>query len=141
MPNNDKRRIVWVDDDLLSMDSQIIRLRGAGFDVTQITSVDEAYKHLSDRDFSADLVILDIMMATGETLVGEETNGGLKTGVAFVEKLSREGLLERLKIIFYTITDGDEMRQVGRKYGIQGYKKQNYPGKAIVELVRSVLEN
>lgn len=140
MPEAERKKVVWIDDDAHAMESQMMRLNAAGFDVVQIPTIDEAYRVLSADGYSADLVVLDVMMATGSFLEGEETNGGLKTGIAFIEKVAKEELLDRYKWVFYTITDGDEMRQIGRRFGIQGFKKQNYPGKAIVELISGQLE-
>jgi len=80
------------------------------------------------------------MMASGDLLAGEETNGGLKTGIAFFNKAIEEGLVEKSRWVLYTITDSSEAAELSEKFDVRHYKKQNYPGKAIVQVVREVLD-
>ena len=130
-----RTKIVWIDDDQHSIETQVARLKLANYDVTVMPSVDEAYKTLSDPECEIQCVVLDIMMATGSLLKGKDTEGGLKTGAEFLRFLSSEGLFNKFKWIIYTITDNEDTWSISNELNVPIYKKQNYPGKSFIEVI------
>lgn len=70
------------------------------YEVKLFTDIDSAYKFLTNNCDIIKLVILDVMMPTGELLKDVDTDDGLRTGVRFHEKI-RE-IFPDLPIIVFT---------------------------------------
>ena len=64
-------------------------LRLSGYDVVLQTDVDDALKFFEQNHGRIDLLILDIMMAPGESFQHERTLAGRRTGIFFYERVRR----------------------------------------------------
>lgn len=79
-------QIVLIDDDCGPMDYFKETLKEYGFNVTHITSADDALSLLRDERAlkEAALFLIDIMMPPGKTLSAKDTNFGLTTGLVLI---------------------------------------------------------
>jgi CheY-like chemotaxis protein len=130
-------QIMWIDDDVVNSDAQQEFLTECGFIVEVIDNVDDAWARLSSKKDLPDGIILDIMMGTGDLLKGEPTKGGLTTGQHFLMKMESAGMLDKIKVIIYTIVaDTDAKAEVDR-LGVKYYRKQSHPGRRLVNIAIS----
>ena len=75
--------ILWVDDEVRSIDLYATELQKAGHHVTVVGSVDDAVKSLRSKVF--DIMILDNMMPPGDLFTELDTMHGLRTGIYFAQ--------------------------------------------------------
>ena len=127
--------ILWIDDDGVLLESQKRQISDAGYQLSVVQTVDEAWKVLNAPGATFKGIILDVMMATGALLKDSETNGGLLTGERFLEEMNKAGLLTRHPIFIYTITQNPSTNELARQYNISCYRKHSYPGKQLVKLI------
>ena len=78
--------ILFIDDDKRLMDSYIEELRFHGFHVVFESNVDRALKFLEERLPEVELLILDLLMAPGESFV-HTANEHVTTGGRFYERV------------------------------------------------------
>ena len=93
MTNSNRKHILWVDDDLIMLHSELQLLEMLGHSVTATTSITEAFSILSDESNQVDLILLDLMMSPEDLLGDKETHGGLLTGLYFLDLLASKKLL------------------------------------------------
>ncbi|MGE3915177.1 MAG: hypothetical protein AB7F78_05705 [Hyphomicrobiaceae bacterium] len=129
-------RIVWLDDDGELLENAVVALRRAGYVVDMLTNVGDAWKFLEENAPTIDGLILDIMMATGELLSEENTNGGMRAGAVFLRKFLQNSATSGIKVFVYTIVEDEAVRTAVSDLKIKYFRKQSYPGQAIVQLVR-----
>jgi len=89
------RRILWVDDEIEQLQAHIIFLREKGFEVTPVSSGDDAIAIVGKEDF--DLVLLDEMMPVRDGLSTLEEIKELRPNlpVVMVTKSEEEDLMEQ----------------------------------------------
>lgn len=75
--------ILFVDDEPRGIDSFIEELRLSGYPVISKDDIDSAEQYLQQHHDKIQLVILDIMMPPGGTLIAKDTDNGMKTGILF----------------------------------------------------------
>lgn len=106
--------ILFIDDELRIMATYreylVIKMAPYNQPVAFHSDVDEALDFFENHLGDIDLVILDIMMPHGERFGSEQTNGGLKTGIAFYERI-RELASDLPVIIFTNFYDEDVERK------------------------------
>ena len=95
--------ILFVDDEPRIMDSYLqylkAKLAPLKYEVVFISDIDKAVEFFDQNHDKIDLAILDIMMPPGKFST-EQTNGGLKTGLAFYEKIRLQS--PNMPIIVFT---------------------------------------
>lgn len=79
--------ILFIDDERRYMINYVEELQEADYEVAVHTSVDTASAFFQERAHDVELIILDIMMSPGKTFSHEDTDGGLRTGVRFYERV------------------------------------------------------
>lgn len=102
------------------------------------SNVDEALSFFENRVGEIDLVILDIMMPHGERFGSEKTNGGLKTGIAFYERI-RELAPELPVIIFTNFYDEDIERKFRQDSKCRSLQKVDFLLEEFVAEVKQAL--
>jgi DNA-binding response OmpR family regulator len=75
--------ILFVDDELRYVDSYAEELKMEGFELSPHESVDSAVRFFDQSRDQVELLILDIMMPPGTVFKDVDTEGGLRTGLAF----------------------------------------------------------
>jgi CheY-like chemotaxis protein len=81
-------KIVWIDDDRLYVSPLINDLIDLGHDVRLITDIEEGYKVVLENWQSFDKIFVDIMMAARGSFEVPESEGGLRSGALFIQRLS-----------------------------------------------------
>lgn len=79
--------VLFIDDEPSEMDSFKLELEMAGYQVVFKTKTDDAWVYFEQNEDSIGVVILDVMMPPGDFLGGEDTEGGLRTGALFYNKI------------------------------------------------------
>ena len=125
-------KILWVDDRASTLEIQKLVIEQAGHSVEMAESAHQATEMLKYQKF--DLAILDIMMPD-DGLFGEmETMGGMRTGIFFAQYVRLH--FPDMRIAILSISDpanyDDELLFSN---GIERFRKQDFPGKSILELV------
>jgi DNA-binding response OmpR family regulator len=92
--------ILFVDDERRDNTSYLDELRMSGFKVEFRKDVSVAFSFLSEHLAEIELLILDVMMPRSTLFTEEETNGGLRTGLRFYEKVRQ--IAPTLPIIILT---------------------------------------
>src|SRR5205823_3629743 len=82
--------ILFIDDEENYVRPYIDELRLSGYDVILETDVDAALEFFEGNYREIDLLILDIMMAPGESFQDERTLFGRRTGLFFYERVRRK---------------------------------------------------
>ena len=130
-------RILLCDDDLLAKSWMATALRDGGFDVTEVSTVDECLQAATDQRFN--IAVLDVMMPQG-SLDWIETQGGFATGMAVARRLRQ--VCPEMKIIGISQTPAVEARQWFRT-NVDGFLVKGelfVAPTAIVERIRKAID-
>ena len=79
--------ILFVDDEKRRMKSYIDELKLSGYEVEIKSDVDSALDFFNKNHKQIELLILDIMMPSGNTFENVDTKYGLRTGISLYEKI------------------------------------------------------
>lgn len=96
--------ILFVDDERRVMDSYSLELAICGYDVRFETKVDVAIKFFEAHLSEVELLVLDIMMPTGESFKNSSTARGLRTGLPFYKRV-RQHAPQLPVVILTNVTD------------------------------------
>lgn len=94
--------ILLIDDDKFGMKPYIEELRDAGHNVQLAQDPDQALGVLKQRSGEIELIILDVLMPTGETLSESDTDAGLRTGERLLPVIM--GDYDWIPVIVFSIT-------------------------------------
>ncbi len=109
--------ILFIDDEPQFIKGYIQAFELSGFEVKVVDTIDDAWQILQSRLHDVLAIILDIMMPPGKLLENEKTHEGLRTGVAFIEKL--RGLDEKIPVVVLTNAEKSELGVIyHRNYSI-----------------------
>lgn len=131
--------ILVVDDEKRTLDSYLQELALSGFEVRYESSVDEGLKFLEMNATEVKLLILDVMMPSGEAFDDDATEKGLRTGVYFYERVRKTN--EQLPIMIFTnvVDDGVRRKFEQDKY-CRFFQKEELLPYELAETVRDVLQ-
>jgi len=96
------KQILYVDDEPWFIEPIVDALRCDGYQVDLASNATEAIEKLVRDFYNPDLVILDVIMPSGNSL--QETNGGRRTGIKVFE-IIRKNLNLRVPVLFLTVVD------------------------------------
>jgi len=82
------RRVLFVEDDFITIDSVVTHLRILGHDVRIVDTAEDAVEALMWDDY--EVVFLDVMLPPGNIFSLEETDDGRYTGLCLLELLRRD---------------------------------------------------
>jgi CheY-like chemotaxis protein len=142
MPDNPLtgKKILMVDEELYLIGPYIEVLKDEGYEITTISNVDDALKHLQNHTF--DLITLDVLMPPSKEQVSESNGGNEeKTGLWFFEKIRANPAFRKIPIIFITVTRSaaihNEINAIEERY--TGHKAQILTKPVMLrELLRTV---
>lgn len=113
-----EKRILFIDDEPYFVRSLVEALEDEGYKVDQAVNGTQAIEKLEDS--VPDLIILDIIMPTGERI--SDPNCGRRTGLRDHE-IIRDKMGLKVPIIFVTVVDDPSVhraiRQLERSYGVE----------------------
>ena len=136
--------ILFIDDEPRIMDSYRLylerQLTPDGYQIAFYSNVDEALEYFESHLDEVDLIILDIMMPPGERFSGNKTNGGLKTGLFFYEKI-RESSPDLPVVIFTNFSDESVEKRLRQDRKCRFLQKADYLLDDFVSEVRKSLSN
>jgi CheY-like chemotaxis protein len=116
------KTIMYVDDEPWFVEALVEALRYEEYIVELATNGSEAIDKLKLGDKLPDLVVLDVIMPTGESI--PNTDGGRRTGLK-VHEIIRRQLGLKIPIIFLTVVDDPsverEIESIERSHGIKDF--------------------
>jgi CheY-like chemotaxis protein len=115
--------ILLIDDDTSFLDLTANSLRAAGFDVTAITTSDEAFTHL--QEYIPDLILCDIYLKTSTM-----------DGFTFYQKVQDIKYLQQIPFIFLTGLTDENLAKTGRELGADDYLMKPISSRALVSALR-----
>ena len=115
--------ILFVDDESRGIKNYVEELKLSGYEVTFKDDVDSAFGFLNENSDKIHLVILDVMMPPGKLLRDVDTDGGLRTGMRFHQKIRK--IAPKLPIIIFTNFSSEEL-----EYEINQYEQSKFLRKA-----------
>lgn len=115
------KAILTVDDSASMRQMLAFILKGAGYEVVQATSPDEAIAMALEREF--DLVLTDQNMAGGD-------------GISLIGALRKLPAYASTPIIMLTTESSDEMKSKGRAAGATGWMVKPFDPNRLLEIVR-----
>ncbi|MBW4478664.1 MAG: response regulator [Tolypothrix brevis GSE-NOS-MK-07-07A] len=130
--------ILFVDDERRRMDSYVQDLILSGHEIEFKSDVDSALEFFVDNQTQIKLLILDIMMPTGESFDDDQTHYGLRTGIAFYQKI-REQNPSLPTIIFTNVSDENLAEEISRGSNVLFCQKDNFLPFELEKEVRKIL--
>ena len=101
--------ILFIDDEKRRMKSYVEELELSSYQVKFISDVDSAVEYFKKYQEKVELIILDIMMPTGNSFNSSQTGNGLRTGVPFYEEIRKQKPI--LPIIIFTNVYDEQLLQ------------------------------
>jgi CheY-like chemotaxis protein len=99
-----------VDDDKRRMQSYVQELQFFDYNVNFKADVDEALDFFENNHEQLELVILDIMMPTGNSFSNDRSDNGLRTGICFYERIRSQK--QNLPVIILTNISSTELLEI-----------------------------
>ena len=122
-----KKKILWIDDDIGYIEPHIEEV-GRIYEVVTAHDVDDAWQKILQATKINDPFsgfIVDILLPYGESINAEDADGGLKTGIAFVEQLKATENYRSIPVVVFTIRWSADVDELTKKYGIPVIRKQD----------------
>jgi CheY-like chemotaxis protein len=130
--------IVFIDDDRRYIQDYIEELRSFGYDALQQYNVDEALDFVVKKQTEIKLVVLDMMIPSGERLKDKDKDHGRRTGELFLVELEKVIGKIPFPCIFFTHVNIDHLNS---KFNCQKLQKEEYTpyelAKEINELMKA----
>ena len=101
--------ILFIDDEKRRMKSYVEELEFSSYQVEFISDVDSAVEYFKKYQEKLELIILDIMMPTGNSFDSRQTKNGLRTGVSFYEEIRKQKPI--LPIMIFTNVWDEQLLQ------------------------------
>ena len=130
--------ILFVDDEKRRMISYVEDLEWSGHKVKFKSDVDSALEAFEQYQDQIEVLILDIMMPTGESFSDNQTNNGLRTGVSFYTKI-REHNTTLPIIILTNVSDARLAKSIAQDSKSSFCQKENFLPFELTEKVKEIL--
>ncbi|MFN8472515.1 MAG: response regulator [Anaerolineae bacterium] len=130
--------ILLVDDERGRMASHVMQLEMSGYQVKSIATVDDALAYLEAHGGEIQLLILDIMMASGNSFTRSETMDGLRTGLEFYKRV-RQQMPDLPVVVFTNVTHETVVRSLRQEKNCRVLLKPNYLPSEFRDEVRAIL--
>ena len=128
MEQNNKKRIMVVEDDVFVMDIYQMKLSQSGFDVISASNGLEAIKKLEKEEDMPDLILLDIIMPYMD-------------GLEVLKKVSENEKWKNIPVILLTNLSQKEEIEEGMKLGARDYLiKSHFTPSEVLEKVNNQLK-
>jgi CheY-like chemotaxis protein len=122
-----RNKILVIDDDTRLLELLTASLEDNGFDVTGLSTSDEAYALL--RKFVPDLILCDINLETS-------TMGGF----TFYEKIQELKHVQSIPFVFLTGLTDEALVRTGKELGVDDYLMKPISGQTLVSTIRGKIK-
>lgn len=130
--------ILFIDDEKRYSTIYVEAIEDEGHVVEFQKDVDEAWGFFDANADDIDLIVLDIMMSPGSTFGDEDTEGGLRTGLFFYERV-REKAPDLPVVILTNASDEELIDRFRGEVRCWFRQKKNYLPFEIAREVRRIL--
>jgi CheY-like chemotaxis protein len=120
-------KVLVIDDDVRLLELLTTSLEDNGFDVTALSTSDEAYTLL--RKFTPDLILCDINLETS-------TMGGF----TFYEKVQKLKNIQSVPFVFFTGLTDETLVRTGKELGVDDYLMKPISEQTLVSALRGKLK-
>jgi len=103
------KKILFVDDEIRWTTTYVEELQAEGYEVHQVTNVDNALQFFQKNRHYIALLILDLMMPPGSSFTNEETHIGMRTGVCFYDTIRQ--MAPKLYVIILTNVSDEKVKE------------------------------
>ncbi|ESS71676.1 CheY-like receiver [Methyloglobulus morosus KoM1] len=101
--------ILWLDDDNdSSLMGYLDEIRDNNYLVKRSQTPDEFFNDLNKNYRNVQLIIMDIMIPTGNKITPEESKSGLITGQCVINKIKQDNLTTNIPILILTVVERQE---------------------------------
>jgi CheY-like chemotaxis protein len=126
-PRKQREKLLVIDDDVRLLDLLAASLEDGGFDVTALSTSDEAYALL--RKLTPDLILCDINLETS-------TMGGF----TFYERVQELKHLQNIPFIFLTGLTDEALVRTGKELGVDDYLMKPISEQTLLSTLRGKLK-
>ena len=118
-----KIKILLIDSDemmrIYFRDVFWIHGRSDTYEISMVSSLEEAEKTITDKDTKPDTIFLDIMMvSSGGRSSGDEQ---IKKNLSFIERIKNDKELSSVKIIIFSNKKEESIKDEASKLGVDGF--------------------
>lgn len=132
--------ILFVDDEKRRMKSYVEELELSNFQVEFKPDVDSALEAFAQHQDQIELLILDIMMPTGDSFSDNQTTHGLRTGFAFYQKIREQN--PNLPIVIFTnVSDESLVKEINQDKQSAFCQKDSFLPFKLAEKVQAMLKS
>ena len=124
---SEKQKILMVDDDEIHLTTTEFLLE-TEYEICKVPSGAEALRLLCNREFSPDLIMLDVIMPTMD-------------GWEIFNRIREINFLKNVPIVFLTSLDEEEEREKAFKLGAADYIIKPYKVEELKSRIKKAIEN
>ncbi len=117
--------IVFVDDDRIYIKNYLEEL-SENYVVHHEYSIDRAFEFIIDNSENIELLVLDMMMPSGDLLKDKDNDNGRRTGNLFIEELKKKIDLTLFPIIIFTHVNIQNLPAIVIGVKIQKLQKEDF---------------
>jgi CheY-like chemotaxis protein len=121
--------IIFIDDEPRYITAYVQAFELTGFKVLIISDIDRAWEVISSQTDEVDAIMLDVMMPPGRLLNMEDTMEGLRTGLAFLDRL--KNLDERIPVVILTNANKKDFGKIPHQNCLIYEKKEIDPWRLV----------
>lgn len=131
--------ILMIDDEKRTLDSYLQELTLSDFTVRYESSVDAGLNYLEENSGDIELLILDLMMPSGQAFSQDETDKGMRTGIVFYQRVRRT--FEHLPVMILTNNVDEGIRRIfEQEPHCRFFRKEDLLPFELVEEVKNFLQ-
>jgi CheY-like chemotaxis protein len=117
--------IIFVDDDKIYIQDYLEELSDA-YTVHHEYNIDKAFKFIIENSQSIKLLVLDMMIPSGNLLKDKDNDNGRRTGNLFIEELKKNIDLTLFPIIIFTHVNIQNISSVVSGVHLQKFQKEEF---------------
>lgn len=117
--------ILFVDDDRIYIRDYLEELSDA-YDVRHEHSIDRAFDFIIENSHQIKLLVLDMMIPSGELLKEKDNDNGRRNGNLFIEELKKKIDLTLFPIIIFTHVNIQNLPSLVSEVHLQKFQKEEF---------------
>jgi CheY-like chemotaxis protein len=139
--NTEKGVILWVDDDIIeALRAYADELSDASYKVIMARNVDEMWSALETAYKDISLIIMDVLMPTGNRVDSEESRAGQRTGLVLIKRIKEHDSYKKIPIMIFTVVSSQETFAWAKDNDIPVFKKQDVLPAGLLSIVQKLVE-